>query len=546
LVVLVLGFFSSLSINKIHKGKLNTFEDLVFTKEKKDLYKDDRNIMSLASGTGRKEFWIAAINGFKSSPILGVGIGNWKIISKRNLEKTRKDSNHFYARRVHNDFLQVLSEIGIFGFIIFLGLFGLVYYLFLTTLFKNNDKEKKLISLICLSGFTAYSLDSLINFPSERTPIQILGFILVVIALVLQKRKNDIPFPKYFKFGLIGVSLVLIYINNQMFVSAKYQMIVRNNIRGKNILKDKYKVSYDQMNNLYPSFPKLNFMGQPIDYAKAVLAYSEGKYIQTMEHLDLAIKESPNSLEHYAFKSLIYRSNDLFKNQDSSVYYARKAFDQRPGLINQYRILKRYYTTKKDTANLLEVINKHLNFLNGNENVWIDKINFYLKYPKDLNKASELIDSAKLMVPESKRIQGLRIVNNNLGTEVVANANSHKNKNVIELQAILNKASKLFSQKKFIEAYNMFYKGLELAPTNEEIRLSLALTDIKLKRYNSAIEKLNLVIESEKVNNGKPEYNRGLCYLRLNKKKLAGKDFRTSFDKGFPMAKQLDKKFLNY
>ncbi len=545
LIVFVLAFFGSLSVNKIHKGKLNAFNDLVFTKQKKDLYKDNNRVNSLASDSGRREFWSAAIDGFKSSPILGVGIGNWKMISKEELVKSKKDPNQFYPRRAHNDFLQVLSEIGIVGFLIFIGLFALVYYLLLFSFFKEEKKEKKLIALTCLAGFVAYSLDTLINFPSERTPIQILGFVLIVIALSLLKKKSIIEIPKYSKYGLIGLAVILVYLNYQMFTSAKYQMIVRNNIRGKNILKDKYKVGYDQMNNLYPSFPKLNFMGQPIDYAKAVLAYSEGKYIQTMKHLDLAIKESPYSLEHYAFKSLIYRSNKLLKNQDSSIYYAKKAFYKRPGLINQYRILKKYYITEKDTTNLLDLITKHQNFIPKDENAWIDKINFYLKYPKDLKKAGELIDSAKLELPDSKRIQELRIVKNNKSSEVITNSDSLKLKR-IELQNVLNGASKLFSSKKYNEAYQEFSKGLKIAPKNEEIRLSLALTDIKLKRYNQAIEKLNKVISSGKIINGKPEYNRGLCYLRLNNKKAAGVDFRASYDKGFSMAKQLDKKILNY
>ena len=545
LIVVSLAFLCSISVNKIHKGQLNTFNDLVFLKRKKDLYKTDTNNVSLASDGGRKEFWMAAIEGFKSSPLLGVGIGNWKLIPKEELVKSKKDNNHFYPRRAHNDFLQVLSEIGILGFVIFAALFGVVYYILITSFFRHEDKESKLIALISLAGFVAYSLDSLINFPSERTPIQLLGFLTIVIALSLLKKDKNIEFPKYIKFIMLGLGVMLIYLNNQMFVSAKYQMIVRNNIRGKNILKDKYKVSYDEMNKLYPPFPKLNFMGQPIDYAKAVLAYSEGKYIQSMDHLNLAIEESPYSLEHYAFKSLIFRSNELLKNQDSSIYYAKKAFYQRPGLINQYRILKKYYIAENDTAGLFDLITKHHNFLPEDENVWIDKINYYLKYPKDISKANELIDSAKQLLPESKRIQGLRIINNDSGKEIITNSDSLKLKR-IELQNILNKASNFFNEKKYPEAYTFFNKGLELDTDNEEIRLSLALTDIKLKRYKEAIEKLNIIISSGKITNGKPEYNRGLCYLRLNNKKAAGVDFRASYDKGFPMAKELSPTILKY
>lgn len=41
------------------------------------------------------------------------------MIDKEELVKSAKNSNHFYPRRAHNDFLQVLSEIGVLGFLVF-------------------------------------------------------------------------------------------------------------------------------------------------------------------------------------------------------------------------------------------------------------------------------------------------------------------------------------------------------------------------------------------------------------------------------------------
>jgi O-antigen ligase/tetratricopeptide (TPR) repeat protein len=547
LLVFVLAFVSSLSFNRIHREKLNTFDDLVFTKSKKDLYRDNAKKNSLASDSGRKEFWEAAINGFKSSPIIGVGIGNWKIIEKDRLVYSKKGSNHFYPRRAHNDFLQVLSEMGIIGFVLFILFFATVFYVLIRVVFLQKDQVDRLIALVCISGFTAYTLDSLINFPSERTPIQILGFLIVAITISLTSKQKELKISrKHVQIPIAILGVILVYFTNQIYVSAKYQMIVRNNIRGTNILKDTYKVGYHQMNELYPKMIKLNFMGQPIDYAKAVLAYSEGKYDLAMKHLNLAIQESPYTLEHYSFKSLIFRSNSKYKNQDSAVYYAKKVFDKRPGLINQYNILKRHYKSEKDTAALFDIIMRHTSFVPQNENAWIDKINYYLKYEKDLPRAKELIDSAKLMIPDSKRIADLRIVNNSINSGEVINASDSTRLKRIELQNVLNQASKLFSQRKYNEAYQQFEKGLKMAPSNEEIRLSLALTDIKLKKYKAAIDKLDAVILSNKVTNGKPEYNRGLCYLRLNNKKAAGIDFRASYAKGFSMAKQLDPKILKY
>ncbi|CAM1344688.1 O-antigen ligase family protein [Tenacibaculum amylolyticum] len=548
IVIVSTSIFCAVSINKIHKGKLNTFSDLVFVKEKKDLYKEGENSVSYASDSGRKFFWEAAIDGFQSSPLRGVGIGNWKLIEKEELVKSIKNSNHFYPRRVHNDFLQVLSEIGILGFLLFISLFVVVYYLLLKVILKKRaNQNRKLLALICLAAFVAYSLDSLINFPSERTPIQLLGFVLIVIALCVSSNQNKpIKIPLYFKIIILLIGVLTVYLNNQIFTSSKYQLLIRKHIRGKNILTSKYKIGYDQMNNVLTDFPTMNGMGQPMDYAKAVLAYSEGKYAKTFEHLDKAIEVSPYSLEHYGFKALIYNNNKTYKNFDSAFYYAKKVLDKRPSMINQYNIVRNYYKAKNDTVNLLKTINVHLNSLpKGNERVWFDKINFYLKYKKNLEKATEVMDSAKLLNPEKEKIQAIKLAKIK-NENIIVNKNDSAKIKKFTMQQHLNTAVKLFSIKNYGQAKNEFSKALSYDKKNYDVLLNLAVTEIKLKNYKKAIEHLNEVIASGQINTGKPEYNRGFCYLKFNKKKEAGIDFRTSLEKGFPLAKKVSKKILAY
>jgi len=182
LIVFSLSFLSSLSINKIHKTKLNTLNDLVFTKGKKNLY-EEKNIKitsdtvgklktanvnrSLASDSGRKKFWGSAIDLFKTSPVLGVGLGNWKMLYKEDLIKANKKNSFYYPTRVHNDFLQVLCDTGFFGFLIFLSFFGIVYFLLIRNIFSVNlDSGIRIISLTLLGGLMAYNLDSL-SFKGE-------------------------------------------------------------------------------------------------------------------------------------------------------------------------------------------------------------------------------------------------------------------------------------------------------------------------------------------------------------------------------------------
>jgi len=155
-----------------------------------------------------------------------------------------------------------------------------------------------------------------------------------------------------------------------------------------------------------------------------------------------------------------------------------------------------------------------------------------------------VLDSAKLLNPYNKKIQDLKVskVANRVGT---ARPNKQQ-KLKDDIQKHLNKAVKLFSANKLNESYKEFEKASQLNKNNMEIVVNMAVIDIRLNRYDAAIAKLTKVINTGQIKTGKPEYNRGRCYLKKNQKKLAGIDFRASLDKGFHLAKKLDKRILAY
>ena len=98
------------------------------------------------------------------NPLLGVGIGNWKIISV-DLDKANIVS-YIIPYTMHNDFLEIASELGILGLILFLHIFYSSYrnswHLY------NRVKSNPLFLIIPLS-LLIYIIDSNINFPFTRS-----------------------------------------------------------------------------------------------------------------------------------------------------------------------------------------------------------------------------------------------------------------------------------------------------------------------------------------------------------------------------------------
>ena len=116
----------------------------------------------------RLNFYTTAVKSLADNPLLGIGIGNWKIksidLSKDVIISYRVP---FF---VHNDFLQFFAEIGILGGLCFMFYILYPFYIsFLRSLKSRSFNVEFMIFLI----FLIYVVDSMLNFPIERPMNQI-------------------------------------------------------------------------------------------------------------------------------------------------------------------------------------------------------------------------------------------------------------------------------------------------------------------------------------------------------------------------------------
>ena len=141
------------------------------------------NYNETQSALARLDYYKEAYQGFLDKPILGHGLGNWKIISiKYNNSKLK---SYIVPYHVHNDFIQFFVEIGFFGG----ALYFLYIFLFIYKSFKYSltNKSKSfhffiLLSLIC------YFFDASLNFPQARPVIQICFVVLISPFFLKQDR----------------------------------------------------------------------------------------------------------------------------------------------------------------------------------------------------------------------------------------------------------------------------------------------------------------------------------------------------------------------
>ena len=142
--------------------------------------------VSNQSSSNRLELWNNTIDQISSTPILGVGLGNWKIESSKYWKNYGGD--YLVPYHAHNDFLEYTVELGIFGGALFLIFFLISSLRVFLMLFKNSKYH--LFFIVVVASFIVYFVDAFLNFPYERPIMQSSFAVLIAISFFINS--NDL------------------------------------------------------------------------------------------------------------------------------------------------------------------------------------------------------------------------------------------------------------------------------------------------------------------------------------------------------------------
>ena len=531
--IVFVGVFLSLNANRIHKHQLNSFHDLFFTKPLKKLYvkkfKEDKR--DVTSSSGRDALWEAAVIAFKEKPLLGVGVGNWKLVEKKTYLKRVKKKTASSPKRVHNDFLQILSEIGIVGFVLYLGFFIVVICVCWVGVFNNKHKETALIYAILSASFLIYSLDAFFNFPHERPPVQLMLFLLVAFMVCFKPLEE--AFKKTKQYVLVTVFPVLLIgglvVSYLVFSASSVQRTLQLAYEKKDMFKGTYDITYEEVCKMLPSFPELDARARPNEIIKAIFAINQHKDKKALKHLDKSIKQSPYIAENYSFKAMLFLQGDkAIRHLDSALYYAGEAFYIQPSMKIGYNVLRNIHDIRKDSLSMFYTYTTFLETVPNDIDSWIDKANYFKKIGKSKQEIMEVIDEAIALNPLERKLkiykEELKGIKNNTRTE--------KDITSGKFTAGVN----LYNAGNYQAAKQAFLTVVKRNPMHYSGLLYAGLTEIHLKEYKNAIYYLTKVIDAKQINNGYLEYNRGIAYNSMGDAAKALKDFKVSKDKGYAQA----------
>ena len=470
----------------------------------------------------RLRYYEDVVTHLKGNPIFGVGLGNWKL---KSIDYDAKDINGYVVPyHAHNDFIQLGAELGILGFLLYLGIFlWAVYYVYLLVRYSNLGVNEKVFLFLILTALGVYIVDANLNFPIARPQVLVVwALIMGLIVVYFQKHKNQISKVKPNKslvssFLTLVIILVLpsIYVNNKVYKSLKGQMFLLQDFNS-----NQFNVPLNQVDYIVPDIPNITVTTIPINSVKARYYVNAKKYDKALALLEKGTKANPYLYYSEILKSQIFQEKGQL---DSAKVYAKKAFFGLPNndlhatqyinLIN----LTRDRTALEEVFALLTTKNKVANW----KNYLIIASGLYPPRDKALMEKAKL---ATELFPNDPDILGLyrQIAVGQAGVNLAS--------------AYSAKGLEYFNAQDYSNAAIEFEKAIEANPLDYAHFENAATANYLIGNLEKAEEQIDVVINDLNPLNGKCEYIKALIYIKMGDPIGACPLLTTSRDSGFSQA----------
>jgi O-antigen ligase len=367
--------------------------------------------ITIEKGSDRLSFWATGIDYTKQHPLIGDGYGNWKLSS---LVYEKEHTTDFVVRyHLHNDFIENFADLGVIGGLLYLFIF-LCAFLFVLKIWRSKMFVKyHFMATISLMAIACYFVDAMLNFPAERTVMQVMFAISAAILIapfsLMHKEEAMAEDTKAIigntLYSKLSIALLVILLTGSIFINALVYQSLRLQRYMMGDLGMVPVMTIAQVKGL-PSIPNLSFNTMPLPPMLARY-YIKYKNLDEAKRL-LNSDKNANPYLHY---------NDFVMSQyfaatgkyDSAFYYAQSAFYNWPTANVYYYQLIPMAVKVKDSSAITKAFTTYVKFRNE-PNAWFTYLNARYELLGAKNMYSiQLIDSAvKLFPNDSARLTKLR------------------------------------------------------------------------------------------------------------------------------------------
>jgi len=327
----------------------------------------------------------------KDRPLFGSGLGTFLLHYldyQANFLQRNPDYLNFWGKagEAHNEYLQILAEMGIIGLLFFLLIIIIFYKTNFNLIKKIGTINGKIIIVGLISGVTVTLIHSVFSFPFHIPAVGSAFWFLIGITMsseniFVKKEKGDekinyheinLNFPKnknYYKFikiPLIITIIILMVLMINVIIIRPYQAELYLYQGRRWLIDEDYKnalpvISYAQ---------ELNPHNGRILHALGATYYNLNKYNQAIYYLQEA-KKYIIDVNTFYILGLSYSQLNMFEEAEEEF---KRAIYLNPKFTEGFHYLSLLYFHKKDYSKAI----KHWNKILKSNLIYLINILFYI------------------------------------------------------------------------------------------------------------------------------------------------------------------------
>ena len=469
------------------------------------------------SSNGRFDYWSDAYSHIKDQPIIGAGLGNWKIASI----SVGKDHIKGYTvpYHAHNDFIHIFTEVGIIGGLAYLSLFLiLTFFLFRLIYVQRKEDGKTDFSLfLIILPFIVYGIDANLNFPIARPLMQssLALYMGLLLSIYLNRftPKNISPLKPIYSRLILGLSLVLL-IPGIIIHILSYQSLTQQGRLLYEFNKGDFKLTLAELDQIEDDFPNLTETAMPIKAMKARYFYLNGLKEKAHKYALLGSKDNPQIFFGENLKAQFYMQE---QKQDSAYYYSKLAFYNLPNNMPHYNIYMNSLIYKKDVEEINKTFNYVLSLSGNTKTIWTIYLSSLARTtslgdPFSMSKA----DEGFALYPEDDQIFGLyRMM-------------TYGQSRCVQAAELSKKGMELYNNLNFEEAFELLNQAFDLDPLEYTYAIQTGFSLYENSKYEQAIPFFKIALNSKR----REPKEKAMRYLALSLYKMGlQKEACASFSK---------------
>ena len=469
----------------------------------------------------RLRYYEDVLTHITQNPILGVGIGNWKLAS---IDYDKEDiTGYIVPYHAHSDFIQLGAELGFVGFLLYLGIFMLGAYFAFVILFKSDlSADNKWFVFLLINALGVYFIDANLNFPIARP--QVLAPWALTMALIVyyyhqvtKKTASSKKAKNLFIFPLLGILIMIpsISITNTTYQSLKGQLFLLRDFN-----TNTFSVTMDKIDHITPELPNITVTTIPMKSIKARYYENAKKYDKALALLDEGVAANPYLFYSENLKAQIFLKQGKI---DSAFVNAKKAFYGLPKNALHASVYAQVLQLKRDK----EALNKAFDVLSIKSGNLIWK-NFLIVLSQlaptgDPDFILHTTQAVQLF-PDDKELFSLKKLAV-VGQQKINEANTFS-------QAGLQ----FFNQSLYVEAALEFEKALGIDELEYAHYENAASAYYMAGDYAKALTYSDKVINQFNPKTGKSEYINALAHINIGGTKRACELLQQSINFGYTQA----------